>query len=68
MRLNDIGGLSSLITLCELGDVERLSASRKAVRMAGTLPAGLPQPSRLPPEQVAPPKTERPESLNRTDP
>jgi transposase len=27
--------LTSLITLCELGDVRRLSASRKAVRMAG---------------------------------
>jgi transposase len=30
-----IGELTSLITLCELGDVGRLSASRKAVRMAG---------------------------------
>ena len=27
--------LTSLMTLCELGDVTRLSASRKAVRMAG---------------------------------
>ena len=30
-----MGELTSLITLCELGDVQRLSASRKAVRMAG---------------------------------
>ena len=30
-----MGELSSLVTLCELGDVQRLSASRKAVRMAG---------------------------------
>ena len=30
-----MGELTALMTLCELGDVERLSASRKAVRMAG---------------------------------
>ena len=30
-----MGELTSLVTLCELGDVQRLSASRKAVRMAG---------------------------------
>jgi transposase len=35
MRLYGIGELTSLVTLCELGDVTRLSASRKAVRMAG---------------------------------
>jgi transposase len=35
MRLYGMGELTSLITLCELGDVGRLSASRKAVRMAG---------------------------------
>lgn len=35
MELYGMGELTSLITLCELGDVSRLSASRKAVRMAG---------------------------------
>jgi transposase len=30
-----MGELTSLVTLCELGDVQRLSASRKAVRLAG---------------------------------
>jgi transposase len=35
MRLYGMGELPSLVTLCELGDVGRLSASRKAVRMAG---------------------------------
>src|SRR5439155_17788811 len=30
-----MGEMTSLVTLCELGDVQRLSASRKAVRMAG---------------------------------
>jgi transposase len=30
-----MGEPTSLVTLCELGDVRRLSASRKAVRMAG---------------------------------
>ena len=35
MRLYGMGELTSLVTLCELGDVTRLSASRKAVRMAG---------------------------------
>ena len=35
MGLYGMGELTSLVTLCELGDVERLSASRKAVRMAG---------------------------------
>jgi transposase len=30
-----MGELSSLVTLCELGDVSRLHASRQAVRMAG---------------------------------
>src|SRR5215207_948203 len=30
-----MGELTSLVTLCELGDVQRLAASRKAVRMAG---------------------------------
>jgi transposase len=35
MGLYGMGELTSLITLCELGDVGRLSASRKAVRMAG---------------------------------
>ena len=30
-----MGELTALMTLCELGDVQRLSASRKAVRMAG---------------------------------
>ena len=33
--LYGMGELTSLVTLCELGDVGRLSASRKAVRMAG---------------------------------
>jgi transposase len=31
MRLYGMGELTSLMTLCELGDVQRLSASRKAV-------------------------------------
>jgi transposase len=35
MALYGMGELTALITLCELGDVQRLSASRKAVRMAG---------------------------------
>ncbi|HEX7310151.1 MAG TPA: IS110 family transposase, partial [Gaiellaceae bacterium] len=35
MGLDGMGELTSLVTLCELGDVGRLSASRKAVRMAG---------------------------------
>ena len=35
MELYGMGELTSLVTLCELGDVTRLSASRKAVRMAG---------------------------------
>src|SRR5439155_334014 len=35
MALYGMGELTSLMTLCELGDVGRLSASRKAVRMAG---------------------------------
>jgi transposase len=35
MRLYGMGALTSLVTLCELGDVSRLSASRKAVRTAG---------------------------------
>jgi transposase len=35
MRLYGMGELTALVTLCELGDVQRLSASRKAVRMAG---------------------------------
>jgi transposase len=35
MGLHGMGELTSLITLCELGDVGRLSASRKAVRRAG---------------------------------
>jgi len=35
MGLYGMGELTSLVTLCELGDVRRLSASRKAVRMAG---------------------------------
>ena len=35
MDLYGMGELTSLVTLCELGDVSRLSASRKAVRMAG---------------------------------
>jgi len=35
MGLYGMGELTSLVTLCELGDVQRLSASRKAVRMAG---------------------------------
>lgn len=35
MRLYGIGELSSLVTLCELGDVSRLHASRQAVRIAG---------------------------------
>src|SRR5206468_5706309 len=35
MRLYGMGELTSLMTLTELGDVQRLSASRKAVRMAG---------------------------------
>ena len=34
-RFYGMGELTSLVTLCELGDVGRLSASRKAVRMAG---------------------------------
>src|SRR3954451_16307713 len=36
MGLYGMGELTSLVTLCELGDVARLSASRKAVRLAGT--------------------------------
>jgi transposase len=35
MGLYGMGELTSLVTLCELGDVGRLSAARKAVRMAG---------------------------------
>jgi transposase len=35
MGLYGMGELTSLVTRCELGDVGRLSASRKAVRMAG---------------------------------
>jgi transposase len=35
MRLYGMGELTAPVTLCELGDVGRLSASRKAVRMAG---------------------------------
>src|SRR3954454_13898279 len=35
MGVYGMGELTSLVTLCELGDVARLSASRKAVRMAG---------------------------------
>jgi transposase len=35
MGLYGMGELTALVTLCELGDVQRLSASRKAVRMAG---------------------------------
>src|SRR4051812_28402239 len=35
MGLYGMGELTSLVTLCELGDVARLSVSRKAVRMAG---------------------------------
>jgi transposase len=35
MELYGMGELTALVTLCELGDVGRLSASRKAVRMAG---------------------------------
>jgi transposase len=35
MRSTGMGELTSLVTLCELGDVGRLSASRKAVRLAG---------------------------------
>ena len=35
MGVYGMGELTSLITLCELGDVGRLSAARKAVRMAG---------------------------------
>ena len=35
MGIYGMGELISLVTLCELGDVGRLSASRKAVRMAG---------------------------------
>ena len=35
MGLYGMGELTSLVTLCELGDVRRLSASRKAVRIAG---------------------------------
>jgi transposase len=35
MGLYGMGELTSLMTLTELGDVQRLSASRKAVRMAG---------------------------------
>jgi transposase len=35
MGLYGMGELTSLVTLCELGDVGRLCASRKAVRMAG---------------------------------
>jgi transposase len=35
MGLYGLGAHTSLITRCELGDTRRLSASRKAVRMAG---------------------------------
>jgi transposase len=35
MGIYGIGELSSLVTLCELGDVSRLHASRQAVRLAG---------------------------------
>ena len=35
MGLYGMGELTPLVTLCELGDVQRLSASRKSVRIAG---------------------------------
>jgi transposase len=35
MRQYGVGEISALVTLCELGDVTRLHASRQAVRMAG---------------------------------
>jgi transposase len=35
MRQYGMGEISALVTLCELGDVSRLHASRQAVRMAG---------------------------------
>ena len=41
MGLYRMGELTSLVALCELGDVRRLSASRKAVRMAGIDLGGL---------------------------
>lgn len=34
-KIYGIGELSSLVTICELGDVSRLHASRQAVRIAG---------------------------------
>jgi transposase len=34
-KIYGLGELSSLVTLCELGDVSRLHASRQAVRIAG---------------------------------
>ena len=34
-KIYGIGELTSLVTLCELGDVSRLHASRQAVRLAG---------------------------------
>ena len=50
MGLYGMGELTSLVTLCELGDVRRLSASRKAVRIAGiesacTAPTAAPGPA-----------------------
>ena len=50
-----MGELTSLMTLTELGDVERLSASRKAVRMAGIDIRGAPLRPALARGQAQPP-------------
>ena len=53
MRLYGMGELTSLVTLCELGDVGRLSASRKACACpastsACTAPTAAPEPASSP--------------------
>jgi transposase len=78
MGLYGMGELTSLVTLCELGDAGRLSASRKAVRMAG-IDIGVYRSDRRsrvgklnrqgspqlpPPPGGDPTKTERPASLH----
>jgi transposase len=55
MGLYGMGELTALVTLCELGDVGRLSASRKAVRMAG-IDIGVHRSDRRARRQAHPPK------------
>ena len=43
MGLYGMGELTSSVTLCELGDVGRLSASRKAVRWPASTSASIAQ-------------------------